>query len=67
MRSRVLGAILLLLCSTLVGLAIAEVAVRVAWGVPMPEKLPLVRGHYDAHGNEVMAAAVAGDHIRCPF
>ena len=24
-------------------------------------------GHYDAHGNEIMAATIAKDHLRCTF
>ena len=41
MRPRFLGTLVLLLCSTLVSLLVAEIAVRVTWGTPMPEKLPL--------------------------
>lgn len=43
MRPRFLGILVLLLCSTVVSLLVAEIAVRVTWGTPMPEKLPLVR------------------------
>ncbi len=43
MRPRFLGILVLLLCSTLVSLLVAEIAVRVTWGTPTPEKLPLLR------------------------
>ena len=43
MRPRLSGILISLLASTLVVLVIAEFAVRATQGVPMPEKMPLVR------------------------